>query len=255
MKAFRENEQLYEKFGKEDPFWAVLTQKQYKGTDIDLEKFFATGRNDISYHLEKIEEINLSLSKHKCLDFGCGVGRLSNALAEYFEQVYALDVSSSMIEKAESLRKHGNIEFVLNKEPNLEVFEDETFDFVFTDKTLQHIPYPQSKTYIAEFLRVLKPRGIIVFMVPDGRYYIEGSITHQFSQFYRDKLRPFFKKLRGKPPVQIHPFSKRKIEEIVAHYNGKILQTEIDQAYLNSKRRTIPTFYWVVRADRPGKGF
>ena len=132
MKAFKENEELYEKFGKEDPLWAVLTQKQNKGMDIDLEKFFATGRDDISFHLKKIEEMDLSLNKERCLDFGCGVGRLSNALAEHFEQVSALDVSSSMIEKAESLRKHDNIEFILNKQPDLAVFEDETFDFIFT---------------------------------------------------------------------------------------------------------------------------
>jgi len=251
MKAFKENEELYEKFGKEDPFWAVLTQKQYKGMDIDLEKFFATGRDDISFHLKKIEEMNLSLNKQRCLDFGCGVGRLSNALAEHFEQVSALDVSSSMIERAESLRKHDNIEFVLNKQPDLTVFEDETFDFIFTDKTLQHIPYPPSKTYIEEFLRVLKPSGIVVFMVPDGRYFVEGSVSHRVSQFYRDNVRPFFKRLRGKPPVQIHPFSKRKIGEIIAAKNGRILMTETDQAYLGSNRTTLPTFYWVARGDRP----
>ena len=39
------------------------------------------------------------------LDFGCGVGRLTHALAPHFERTYGVDVSSTMIEQAQAARR------------------------------------------------------------------------------------------------------------------------------------------------------
>ncbi len=36
----------------------------------------------------------------KALDFGCGVGRLTQALADYFNEVAGVDVSPTMVNKA-----------------------------------------------------------------------------------------------------------------------------------------------------------
>lgn len=247
-RAFKEAERTFEELGEREPFWAVLSQEKYRGTDVDLEEFFSSGQRDISYHLQKLEELGLTPERQSCLDFGCGVGRLSNALAEHFMQVHALDIASSMLERAESLKRHDNIEFVLNKQPDLRVFEDESFDLIYSDKTLQHIPYPQTKAYLEEFLRVLKPDGVAVFMIPDGMDVAETPLFHRLVQMYRNEIRPFFKRARGKPPIQIHPLSKRRVGEIVGAMNGQILNAEVDPAYAGSTRLSPPTFYWVTRA-------
>jgi hypothetical protein len=40
-----------------------------------------------------------------------------------------------------------------------------SFDFIYSDIALQHIPPDQSRAYIAEFLRVLRPGGLAVFQL------------------------------------------------------------------------------------------
>ena len=46
------------------------------------------------------------LHRGTALDFGCGVGRLSQALTKYFEQVAGVDISHTMIAKAKEV-DHG----------------------------------------------------------------------------------------------------------------------------------------------------
>ena len=44
MGAFSKTEAAYEKFGAEEPFYAVLTEEKYKRKQIDQELFFRTGK-------------------------------------------------------------------------------------------------------------------------------------------------------------------------------------------------------------------
>mgnify|MGYP000029312189 FL=1 len=44
-------------------------------------------------------------------------------------------------------------------------YDDKTFDFVFSKSVLEHVL--NADNFISETLRVLKPGGIVVFMVPD----------------------------------------------------------------------------------------
>ena len=46
-------------------------------------------------------------ARRSALDFGCGIGRLSQALAEHFDQVYGVDISPKMIELARAAQSQG----------------------------------------------------------------------------------------------------------------------------------------------------
>ena len=59
-----------------------------------------------------------------------------------------------------------NLDFMVNQEDNLGVFNSNSYSFIFTTIVLQHIPYPQSLNFIKEFARILKPGGLAVFQVP-----------------------------------------------------------------------------------------
>ena len=59
-----------------------------------------------------------------------------------------------------------NCQFILNTENHLEIFTDNTFDMVYTNKVLQHISSRKMiRDYLAEFLRVLKRGGLLVFQL------------------------------------------------------------------------------------------
>jgi SAM-dependent methyltransferase len=60
-----------------------------------------------------------------------------------------------------------NLTFVANERSDLAVFADDSFDFVYTARVLQHMPTPDlAMAYIAEFVRVLRPGGVACFHVP-----------------------------------------------------------------------------------------
>jgi ubiquinone/menaquinone biosynthesis C-methylase UbiE len=101
----------------------------------------------------------------RALDFGCGVGRLSRALLSYFPEVYGVDISPRMVTLAKE--NAPSCTFVLNQNDNLKLFQSDFFDFVYSNIVLQHQPSKDiAKSYIAEFVRVTKPGGTIVFQMP-----------------------------------------------------------------------------------------
>ena len=60
------------------------------------------------------------------------------------------------------------VDFVCNTKPNLKLFPDNSFDFVYSRITLQHIAPRYTKRYLREFVRVLSPGGMLSVQVPEA---------------------------------------------------------------------------------------
>ena len=94
----------WEKWGKEDPYFGVLTHEKFRSRNLTQEakiEFFESGKNHINYILEVCSRyFDQGFSPKKVLDFGCGVGRLIVPFAEIAEHVVGLDVSKSMLKEA-----------------------------------------------------------------------------------------------------------------------------------------------------------
>jgi 2-polyprenyl-3-methyl-5-hydroxy-6-metoxy-1,4-benzoquinol methylase len=156
----------WQTLGESDPLWAVLTESDRRGGKWDPEEFFATGRRLIAEVMALADELRLPVARADALDFGCGAGRLTQALAEHFESVVGVDIAASMVETARGYNQHENCRFQLNERPDLQVFPDESFDFVFTTIVLQHMAPALALGYVAEFARILRPGGLVVFSLP-----------------------------------------------------------------------------------------
>jgi glycosyltransferase involved in cell wall biosynthesis/ubiquinone/menaquinone biosynthesis C-methylase UbiE len=175
-KIGRKIQQAWDQFGREDPFWAVLTNPDKKGGRWSEAEFFATGRHDIQAALQRITSLGIGLTFEKALDFGCGPGRLTQALAGHFREAHGVDIASSMIAKAQELNKYGErCIYHLNARPDLQLFAANTFDLVYSWLVLQHMPKQLALGYIAEFARVTKPGGVMVFQIPDRRQHAQPS--------------------------------------------------------------------------------
>jgi glycosyltransferase involved in cell wall biosynthesis/ubiquinone/menaquinone biosynthesis C-methylase UbiE len=186
----RQIQRSWDQFGKDDPFWAVLTHPDKKGGRWTEADFFETGRRDIQAALERITLLGIPLHYGKALDFGCGPGRLTQALARHFREVHGVDIAPSMIARAERLNQQGaRCRYHLNEAPDLRLFDADTFDLVYSWLVLQHMPKQLALGYIAEFARVTKPGGVIVFQVPDRRQSAvpgEGQGTEELPfEFWR----------------------------------------------------------------------
>jgi SAM-dependent methyltransferase len=160
---------VWHELGRDDPLWAVLSTPGKRGRRWAVEEFFATGEREIAGHLGEVATLGLPRGHRLALDFGCGVGRLTRALAARFEHVIGIDVSPSMIATARTLNRDvANAEFRENVSPRLEGIADASVDFVYSGMTLQHITPVLAEGYVAEFLRVLAPGGVAAFQFVAG---------------------------------------------------------------------------------------
>jgi SAM-dependent methyltransferase len=160
----------------------------------------------------------------RALDFGCGVGRLSQALADRFQEVVGVDIAESMVAKAHEFNRHGNrVRYVVHGSDDLSCFADGLFDLVYSVITLQHIPPEAAAAYIGEFFRVLRPGGTAIFQVPCGRRYRPGSLGAWLYRARRQHLRRWWKAVRGRPAVEIHAMAREDVEEIILSSGGRLL--------------------------------
>src|ERR1700716_2111582 len=97
----------WDTLGCEDPLWAVLSTPETRGNRWQADEFFATGRAEVGRLLDRIGELGIAIPHERCLDFGCGVGRLSQALADHFDHVDGVDIASSMVALAGKYNRHG----------------------------------------------------------------------------------------------------------------------------------------------------
>jgi SAM-dependent methyltransferase len=161
---------VWDQLGDEDPFWAVLGDARYKDGRWDRERFFALGDEQIGQILATAAEHRFEFGRHRALDFGCGVGRLTQALARAFDSAVGVDIAPSMIAQAQRVNQQGDrCRFVVNDHPDLRIFDDSSFDLVVSLLVLQHMAPKLSKGYISEFVRIVKPEGLIVFQIPAER--------------------------------------------------------------------------------------
>jgi SAM-dependent methyltransferase len=159
--------QFWNSHARSDPLWAILSDPAQKGGRWDLERFFQSGVDEIFLILHQLHSRGINVQRRRALDFGCGVGRLSQALTAHFARVDGVDLSSAMIELARSLNSCGErVVYHANERSDIRLFADGTFDFIVSSIVLQHIEPPVALGYLTELCRVLAPAGALVFQVP-----------------------------------------------------------------------------------------
>jgi glycosyltransferase involved in cell wall biosynthesis/SAM-dependent methyltransferase len=162
-----EVEKNWNEFGKRDPLWAILTDESKRDNKWDLADFFATGEREINGVMQSAEKLGHTFARRTALDFGCGVGRLTQALCGHFKECHGIDIAESMVEQARQHNRYGvRCHYHVNRQPDLSLFANDTFDFVYTNIVLQHNPPAMSRRFIQEFLRILTPNGLLVFQMP-----------------------------------------------------------------------------------------
>jgi SAM-dependent methyltransferase len=160
----------WERLARRDPYWAVLTAADKRGGRWELEEFFASGVAEIDAVLQRAADRHVGPRRGRALDFGCGAGRLTQALAARFERCDGVDVAEAMVQLARQQNRLGaRCAYHVNAAPDLSLFGDAVFDFIYTTLVLQHMVPALSTGYIREFVRVLKPGGLLVFQLPSSR--------------------------------------------------------------------------------------
>lgn len=182
-------------------------ETSYDTSDIDY--FFEVGEKKAQKTIDPVlkEWDKYPTESGTALDIGCGVGRMTRALASRFDEVIGIDVSEKMIERAKSLNKdYNNIEFYSNDGVQYTAIDDSSIDFVFSYEVFQHFPSKDVINHnISEISRVLKTGGRTnIHFKPyihrsEGNIRIFGYIPFpaSFVQHIPEKLKHLYVRIDG----------------------------------------------------------
>jgi len=193
----------WDRLAREDPLWAILTDPAKRNGGWDVGEFFSTGVEEIAAVMRTAESLGYPAEHRAALDFGCGVGRLTQPLAGYFGHVTGVDVSPAMLDLARQFNRAGDrCVYVLNTRDDLRQFADSAFDFIYARNVLQHVGVRNARRYVREFVRVLRPSGLALFQLASRlrSTSVLSRLGYRANQLRRKTLRqPGFMYMCGVP--------------------------------------------------------
>jgi len=215
--TLREVQQYWDRQAHADPMWAILTDPAKAGGRWDADEFFATGVRDVDILMEQAAAWRKPVAPRSALDFGCGIGRLSQAMAGHFDKVYGVDISPKMIELARQLNHNGaRVEYLCNPAGDLSYFADGSIDMILSWITLQHVRPRYARRYIQEFLRVLAPGGLLLFQYPSKPIGFGVRLGR-------------WKALLSRPrPMYMNGMDRKEVVELLERCGGRVLNVEQD---------------------------
>jgi SAM-dependent methyltransferase len=213
-----------------DPLFAILAERGKRGGGWDEVEFFRTGVEEVDFVTKELERLGVTLNKRCALDFWCGVGRITQALAAHFESVVGVDIAPSMIALAGARNLQGSkCSYVALDSGDLSVFHTSSFDFIYSVLVLQHMPVAFAERYIQEFFRVLKSDGVVVFQIPD----IGGDVNMLRARaraLVPTPLLSFYRSLRygdsAKIKTETNMLARSRVEQLISDNGGTLVHVD-----------------------------
>ena len=216
--------------GAHDPLWAILSSPEKRGGRWSTDEFFAAGESEITAMETLFRSLGRPREHRLALDFGCGVGRLSRALASRYAEVIGVDIAASMLDRARQLNAHlPNVRFVENVASRLPL-ADAAADLVYSVITLHHMPRVLQRAYIGEFLRVLAPHGLAAFQIASG--YSSDWRGVLYRALPNRMLAPLRQRVHDtEAAAEMHTFDEREVAVIATNAGRRILHAiDVDSA-------------------------
>jgi len=238
--------QQWEALGRVDPYWAVISEPGKKGGRWDPDAFFESGASEIRAVLARVAALGLEPRRGLALDYGCGVGRLTRALAGEFSRVVGVDFSESMLSEARRANAGiPNASFERNDGRSLAATASGSVDFVYSVIALQHSPAASQREIIREFARVVAPGGAVVFQTP-ARHRLTSLSGLALALVGNRVLNLPRRLLHGRGRVmEVHPLPRA---EVISLLEGAGLEVR----YVERLDIAGPAFqsfrYWATRA-------
>jgi SAM-dependent methyltransferase len=136
----------------------------------DVETFLASGRQHAHLVRALVEQQGTVLEQTApVLDFGCGVGRVARHWDGVDLDLHGCDVNRALVDWCRSKLPFGRFE-VNGLAPPLP-YADDAFGLAYAFSVFTHLPEDLQHRWMAEFRRVLRPGGYLLFSTL-GDYYV-----------------------------------------------------------------------------------
>jgi SAM-dependent methyltransferase len=248
MTRLRRLRQDWDDLASLDPYWSVLTEPGKRFGGWDPNEFLRSGQTEIEGLMVAARELGLPRAHEAALDFGCGLGRLTRALARHFGQVWGVDISARMVERARELHRdvpnctfettHGTL-----------AFPDARFDLIYSVLVLQHLPSRAAiRSTVGDLVRVLRPGGLLCFQVPSRlplrrRWQLRRRLYGVLRAAGVGE-RTLYERC-GLHPIRMNALAEREVQAIVAAAGGRMLACRPDA---HAGPEMASRLYFVTRA-------
>ncbi len=229
-RAAAQMRQSWNRRAEKDAFYYVETTHW----DGDADKFFALGEERAAVLIDPV----LSGDRGTALDIGCGLGRMSRALASRFERVVGVDVSDQMIAQARKLNADlPSITFLPTDGLSYAV-EDGSQDFVFSYEVFQHMPsHEVIRLNIEAVGRALRARGAALIHMKIRPKAARDPVRSLLRHAPGWALSPI-KRVLGKDPLTIDdayrgadPFSTSEVAALFANAGMEVVEMRADPTH------------------------
>ena len=186
-----------------DPFFGVIVSEEFRATHIDADakrRFYATGEANIAQVLSWFDvDFGARPADGEALDIGCGVGRLSYAIAKVMPKVTGYDVSESMIRMArESAPANLTLTTQLPAGP---------FSWINSYIVFQHIPPAEGIALLGSCLDLAAPGAFASVQITGWREGLKSRGVIERLRFWRSLRVHRQKDLPVDPLIQMHDYN------------------------------------------------
>lgn len=208
--------------GETEPHWSVLTHERYfqENFHMNREAFYASGDSELK--MFDITLVRAGVPRdglHRCVELGCGVGRVTAPLARRFAEVIAVDISAAHLRVAEDhLRAQGigNVQF-----RHLGLIDEVAglgeFDVLYSRIVLQHNAPPVTARLLRDLLAQLRPGGIAFVQVPTYRAGYRFRIDEYLGQ-------------ENATHMEMHYFPQAALLDLISRQGCRVLEIREDDA-------------------------
>jgi 2-polyprenyl-3-methyl-5-hydroxy-6-metoxy-1,4-benzoquinol methylase len=214
---FKHIQDTWSYLGETEPHWSVLTSEQFLQSKINTTKevFYNSGQTHVVQLLKTLERNGIDRRAFKsCLEYGCGLGRVTRWLSKEFETVFGYDISKAHLQSAEHYLQSQGIRNI-NLRHVREVKDIENLpkvDIIYSAIVLQHNPPPIISSIVKQMVKALNPGGVAYFQVPTYRMGYSFSLE----QYLKDEA--------TRREMEMHVLPQSTIFDIVRKEGGNIVE-------------------------------
>jgi len=169
-RLMQHTEQCWEKLGRAEPYWSVLSHDTFRMRNIEprhVELFYKSGAAAVDDCIRTLERHGHALDRSwTVLELGCGIGRVGEHFSKAVLRYIGVDVSAEHLAKAEAHFQHEDLRngsFSLLRDA---IRDDSGFDLFYSLIVLQHNCPPMMAWLLDTFLQKLNIGGFAFFQLP-----------------------------------------------------------------------------------------